>query len=122
MVELFLGWLVLLGLAIVVGIAASVRGRNGVGWFFLAVVITPLIAGLLVLVLPDANYSRKCPFCAELVRREAVVCKHCGRDLPPDRDIADEAGRAMPRTRPGDVAADAKSEYWKEWNRGSYKK
>jgi len=84
MVELFLGWLVLLGLAIVVGIAASVRGRNGVGWFFLAVAITPLIAGLLVLVLPDANYSRKCPFCAELVRREAVVCKHCGRDLPPD--------------------------------------
>jgi hypothetical protein len=132
MVELFLSWLVWLGLAIVVGVAASHRGRNGVGWFFLAVVITPLIAGLLVLVLPDANIerqqqeiqlnSRKCPFCAELVRREAIVCKHCGRDLPPDRDIADEAGRAMPRTRPGDVAADAKSEYWKEWNRGSYKK
>lgn len=25
---------------------------------------------------------RKCPFCAELVRYEATVCKHCQRDLP----------------------------------------
>jgi hypothetical protein len=28
--------------------------------------------------------ERKCPFCAELVKREAVVCKHCQRDLPPE--------------------------------------
>lgn len=26
---------------------------------------------------------RKCPFCAESVRREAVKCKHCGSELPP---------------------------------------
>jgi RNA polymerase subunit RPABC4/transcription elongation factor Spt4 len=25
---------------------------------------------------------RKCPFCAELVKREATVCRFCGRDLP----------------------------------------
>jgi hypothetical protein len=90
-VEILLLWL---GLALVVGIAASHRGRNGFGWFLLACVISPLVAGLLVLVLPNAEIerqkqevlknSRKCPFCAELVRREAIVCKHCGRDLPPE--------------------------------------
>jgi hypothetical protein len=27
--------------------------------------------------------SRRCQFCAEIVKREAVVCRYCGRDLPP---------------------------------------
>lgn len=43
-------WLVL---ALVIGFAAGQRGRSGIGWFFLAVILSPLIAGLLVAVLPD---------------------------------------------------------------------
>ena len=36
---------------------------------------------------------RKCPFCAEMIKREAEVCKHCGREsteqgTPPRREFA----------------------------------
>ena len=26
--------------------------------------------------------NKKCPFCAEIIKRAAVVCKHCGKDVP----------------------------------------
>jgi hypothetical protein len=29
------------------------------------------------------RYERKCPYCAELILREAIVCKHCSRDVEP---------------------------------------
>ena len=47
--EIVLFWLVL---AIIVGVAANTRGRSGFGWFLLAAIISPLIAGLLLLALP----------------------------------------------------------------------
>ena len=28
------------------------------------------------------NYTRECPFCAEIIKARAIVCKHCGKDLP----------------------------------------
>jgi hypothetical protein len=31
------------------------------------------------------HYTRECPFCAEIVKARAVVCKHCGKDLRQDK-------------------------------------
>jgi hypothetical protein len=53
--DFFIAWIVV---AIIVGVVASSRGRSGVGWFVLAFVISPFIAGLLLLVLPRRNTNR----------------------------------------------------------------
>ena len=37
------------------------------------------------------SQSKKCPQCAETVRKEAVVCKHCSYVFPPD-DEEEDAG------------------------------
>ena len=39
-------------LAIIVGVVASRRGRSGFGWFLLAFLISPVLTGPLVLMLP----------------------------------------------------------------------
>jgi hypothetical protein len=68
-------------LAIAVGFLASREfGRSGLGWFFLALLFTPLV-GLLLFLLPPRR--RPCPFCGELIQRSAVVCRFCNREVPP---------------------------------------
>lgn len=75
-------WIIL---AVLVGYFASTRGRSGIGFFLLAVLISPLITFIVVLLIKSnkeekliANGThKKCPACAEIVKSEATTCKHC---------------------------------------------
>lgn len=74
---------------------ASGKGRSFGGWFVLGFLFGPialLASGFMPKVEVDSGVSatiaitpseRKCPFCAETIKAEAVVCKHCGKDVEP---------------------------------------
>ncbi len=79
-----------------VGVLASNKGRSGVGWFFLSLLISPLLGLLFAAVSKDLAREKreaaqqpgpathvKCTKCAEWVLPDAVVCKHCGSALVP---------------------------------------
>ena len=81
-----------LGLSVLAGVIAARKGRSGIGFFLLAALLSPLIGIIAALIANsdaavmerrrlESGQERKCPHCAELVRIDARVCKHCGRDL-----------------------------------------
>lgn len=89
-------WAYLVGCMVAAPVLVNVSARAGassVGAGMVAMLI-PVVA--LVLVLSRKNSEqlaisngahgdfRKCPFCAEAVRREAKKCKHCGSELVPE--------------------------------------
>lgn len=86
------GWLLIL--FIIVGIVTYVADKKGKVaplWFIYALFLTPIAFIHVLLTSPNAQEleqraiesgkSKKCPKCAEVVRREASVCRFCGHDF-----------------------------------------
>ena len=86
----FVLWIIL---AVFIGAAASARGRSGIGWGLVSLLLSPILAGLLLLLFPSITNAPatahigpartwRCPHCAEPVMFEAKVCPHCRLALP----------------------------------------
>jgi len=109
------GWVVSVWLvcAVLVAVAAHHRGRFAPLWLFLAVLLTPVLAGLMLVLFPDRTELRQrrdarrgrggwqlCPSCGEAVRREARRCRFCLSDLTRRGDATAVGVARVAATRP----------------------
>jgi hypothetical protein len=88
-----IGWLTL---SMFAGLVASSKGRCGVAFFSLSMLLSRVLGILAAVAARRAtNAYRKCHVCAEFVRGDAVKCRYCWSDLGPYESAAFRVGRAF---------------------------
>ncbi len=108
-------WLLL---SYAVMIYAEKKGRSRIGFFFLSLLLSPLIALVLLAVGPSNPQGmglRKCPQCAEWVKTEALKCRFCGLDFfaeLPISTVVGPLGGDMPTTGNGHEVRSGSSLKW----------
>lgn len=82
-------WIIL---SVVIGLWNESRGNSFFIGLLLSLLLSPLI-GLLIVGVTGKNEKylnekaiqsgelKKCLYCAELVKKEAKICKHCGKEF-----------------------------------------
>jgi hypothetical protein len=78
-------------------VVAERKGRSWPLWLLLCALFPFLL--IVVIMLPPAlarGLTKKCPYCAEIIRHEATVCKYCGKDLPIEMVQCPGCGRFVP--------------------------
>lgn len=66
-------------LVVITAVVASGKGHSAFLWGVLSLFL-PLLALIIILIIPSKQPQenlKKCPHCAEMVLKDAKICKHC---------------------------------------------
>jgi hypothetical protein len=72
----------------VIGAWAKSWNRSFAGYAILSFWLSPIIGAIVLLI--SGKASKKCPKCAEDVKKDAEVCKHCSFDFAAAKPIETE--------------------------------
>jgi hypothetical protein len=69
-----------------IAVAAERKGRSYVAWLAIALLTSPILAGIIVASMAATQPAvggelSPCPRCAEPIRAQAQVCRFCGQEL-----------------------------------------
>ena len=71
-------WFIIWVVSVLISTAIGSKKGNPISGFIVGILLGPI--GVILAILSSDNTRINCKYCAENIRKEAVICPHCQRD------------------------------------------